>query len=146
MPHGPRSISWVRMAGQPAGTKKKEKDKKKKTMTCKLLAEDFQDILSLKCNDVEYHPGLEEEREKYKDLKILDLVTDVFLDHWEGFIGAGQEKIRHELKTKGYIMCEVTDGEDKEDVVVPEVPPRQGARGGGGRRRHRPGVTKTAEG
>lgn len=128
-------------------TKKKErdKDKKKKKKTCKLLAEDLQEILIFKCQDPEEKyghkdiPGLEEEREKYKDLKILDTVSDAMLRYWDDFISAGQEQIRQELQTKGYVMFEVTEDEDEQEATAAP----QGARGGGGRS---PRVTKTVEG
>ncbi|CAO2142546.1 unnamed protein product [Urochloa humidicola] len=123
--------------------KEKEKDKTKKKKLYRLLPEEVQMILSFKSDEPQDFSELEG-KEEYKDLRTLVAASDVFLRHMDDSICAGQEMIRHELLTKAYVTCEVTDDEDEEEATVPAA--SQGARGGGGRRRHRPGVTKSAGG
>lgn len=65
-----------------------------------MLAVDLQAILNYKCRDPKEkygyndNPEMEEEREKYKNMKILDSVSDAFWRHWDDFICAYQEQIR----------------------------------------------------
>ncbi|CAL4983122.1 unnamed protein product [Urochloa decumbens] len=124
--------------------KEKEKDKKKKKKLYRLLPEEVRMILSSEGHKEPRDFSELEGKEEYKDLRTVVAVSDVLLRRMDDKIRAGQEKIRHELLTKGYVTCEITDDEDEEEAMVPAA--LQGTRGGGGRRRHRPGVTKSAGG
>ncbi|CAN6373234.1 unnamed protein product [Urochloa humidicola] len=124
---------------------RKEKEKKKKKKLYKLPPDQVRMLLSYKCAPLPERQGLakleEEDKEKYKDMRTTATVSDTFHRYWDDFISTGQEKVRHELLTKGYVTYEATDDEEEEET--PTVPHE--ARGGGWRR-HRRGVTKSAGG
>jgi len=45
----------------------------------------------------------------------LFTVSDTFARHHHDFMRSCQEKVRHELETKGYVMYEATDDEEEEE-------------------------------
>lgn len=143
-----------------------EKEKKvnmgKKKKLYVLPQEYVEVLLNYKCRPLPKYEALaqaEEDKEKYKDIRTLltDIrtlltVADVLCRRDHDFIHTVQEKMRHELETKGYITYEATDDDDAlrvlrhfnsvlEDDNKGATASQQGPRGRG-RRRHRPGVMK----
>ncbi|KAL6653799.1 hypothetical protein ACP70R_008723 [Stipagrostis hirtigluma subsp. patula] len=128
--------------GQVEDTAKEEKKKKKKLY--RLPPDQIRMFLSYRCPPLPEMKTLarleEEDKEKYKDSRTLATVAQVCVESYQDKIRATQEKMIHELATKGYVTYEATDDEEDED----DNTATQGSRGRGGRRRHRPGVTKQA--
>uniref|UniRef100_A0A0A9DKP3 Uncharacterized protein n=1 Tax=Arundo donax TaxID=35708 RepID=A0A0A9DKP3_ARUDO len=118
--------------------KKKEKEKEKKKI-CKLTPEEVQLVLSYRFEPFQEHYGLAQQEDD-QDLRTMTTVSDVLLRHCQDGILAAQEEIRHDLETKGYVTYETTEDEAEQEEA------HRGPRGTGGRRRHRPGVTKHAGG
>ncbi|KAL6654361.1 hypothetical protein ACP70R_007826 [Stipagrostis hirtigluma subsp. patula] len=123
---------------------KEKKKKKKKKKLYRLPPDQIRMFLSYRCPPFPEMKTLarleEEDKEKYKDSRTLATVSQVCVESYQDKIRATQEKMIHELATKGYVTYEATDDEEDED----DNTATQGARGRGGRRRHRPGVTKQA--
>ncbi|TVU24074.1 hypothetical protein EJB05_26470, partial [Eragrostis curvula] len=127
---------------EDSNKKDDKKEEQKKGKLSKMRREDVDMLLSYQCPQLPEYKGLakleEENKDMYKDLRNLATMSQAFLAHYQEGILAAQEIVRDELKTKGYVTYKATDGEAGEE----ESTASRGPRGGGGRRRHRPGVNQ----